>query len=336
MNPIQVVLGIDIGGTNTAFGLVDEKGKCFYKNQIPTEAQLPAERLFARLFETFNADYGKTRSEYELIGIGIGAPSANIYKGAIENPSNFNWGYVDVVKLVEKYYALPTLVGNDANNAAVGEMLYGAAQDYKNFILITLGTGLGSGIVVDGNILYGADGFAGEIGHTIVTENGRQCNCGRSGCLETYVSATGICRTVFELLALYNDESTLRQYQYHFLTSKHIYEAALSGDKIANLAFEFTGAKLGMALANSVAHLSPEAIIIFGGLALAGEMIINPTKVHMEKNLLPLYKGKVKILPSSLMESENAAILGAAALIWKEISKNEMGTIIAENVGTKN
>jgi glucokinase len=336
MNPIQVVLGIDIGGTNTAFGLVDEKGKCFYKNQIPTEAQLPAERLFARLFEAFNADYNKIRNDYELIGIGIGAPSANIYKGAIENPSNFNWGYVDVVKLVEKYYALPVLVGNDANNAAVGEMLYGAAQNYKNFILITLGTGLGSGIVVDGDIVYGADGFAGEIGHTIVTENGRQCNCGRFGCLETYVSAPGICRTVFELLAENNSSSILRRYPYELLTSKHIYDAALGGDKIAKQAFEFTGAKLGMALANSVAHLSPEAIIIFGGLALAGEMIINPTNIHMERNLLSLYKGKVKILPSNLMESENAAILGAAALIWKEINKNEITSIVAENVGTKN
>jgi len=336
MNSTQVVLGIDIGGTNTVFGLVDDKGKCYYKNQITTEAQRPAELLFARLFEAFNADYNKIRNDLELIGIGIGAPSANIFKGAIENPSNFNWGYVDVVKLIEKYYALPVLVGNDANNAAVGEMLYGAAQDYKNFILITLGTGLGSGIVVDGNILYGSDGFAGEIGHTIVTENGRQCNCGRCGCLETYVSAPGICRTVFELLAENNNSSILRQYPYELLTSKHIYDAALGEDKIAKQAFEFTGAKLGMALANSVAHLSPEAIIVFGGLALAGDMIINPTRIYMEKNLLSLYKGKVKILPSSLMESENAAILGAAALIWKEINKDRMIPIVAKTIGIKN
>ena len=336
MSSIQVVLGIDIGGTNTVFGLVDEKGKCYYKNQIQTEAHLPADQLFSRLFNSFNTDFGKIRHDYELIGIGIGAPSANIFKGTIENPSNFNWGYVDVVKMVEKYYLLPVLVTNDAKIAAVGEMMYGAARNFSNFILITLGTGLGSGIVVDGNIVYGMDGFAGEIGHTIVKESGRQCNCGRCGCLETYVSASGICRTAFELLSIHNGDSSLRQYPYHLLSSKHIYQAALNGDKIALQAFANTGAILGMALANSVAHLSPEAIIIFGGLALSGDMIINPTKFHMEKNLLPIYKGKVKILPSSLMESENAAILGAAALIWKEINKSEIVREAAENIGTKN
>ncbi|MDP3150756.1 MAG: ROK family protein, partial [Ignavibacteria bacterium] len=168
MSSTQVVLGIDIGGTNTVFGLVDEKGKCYLKNQIPTEAQLSAEFLFSRLFESFNAEFEQIRADFELVGIGLGAPSANIFKGTIENPSNFNWGYVDAVNLIQKYYALPVLVTNDANIAAVGEMMYGAAQNINNFILITLGTGLGSGIVVDGNIVYGKDGFAGEIGHTII------------------------------------------------------------------------------------------------------------------------------------------------------------------------
>jgi glucokinase len=336
MGSLQVALGIDIGGTNTVFGLVDEKGKCYYKNQILTEAHLPAETLFSRLFKTFNSEFKLKKEIFELVGIGVGAPSANIYKGSIENPSNFNWGYVDAVKLIEEYYALPILVTNDANVAAVGEMMYGVAQNISNFILITLGTGLGSGIVINRKILYGKDGFAGELGHTTVEENGRYCNCGRRGCLETYASANGICRTAFEFLSLYNYDSMLREYSYNSLTSKHIQEAALSGDKIANLAFEYTGAKLGFALANSVSHLNPEAIIIFGGLALSGDLIIDPIKNNLEKNLLPIYKGSVKILPSDLMESENAAILGAAALIWKEINKN--GTIIqvSKNIGIKN
>jgi len=332
MSSTQVVLGIDIGGTNTVFGLVDEKGKCYLKNQIPTEAQLSADFLFSRLFDSFNAEFEQIQTDFELVGIGLGAPSANIFKGTIESPSNFNWGHVDAVNLIQKYYDLPVLVTNDANIAAIGEMMYGAAQNINNFILITLGTGLGSGIVVDGNIVYGKDGFAGEIGHTIIEENGRSCNCGRKGCLETYVSASGICRTVFELLSLYNDNSVFRKYSFNSLTSKHIQQAALEGDKIANLAFEITGAKLGMALANSIAHLSPEAIILFGGLALSGDLIINPTKIHLEKNLLPIYKGTVKILSSSLMESENAAILGAAALIWKEINKNKVISEVAENI----
>lgn len=335
MDSVQVVLGIDIGGTNTEFGLVDDKGKCYYKNQIPTEANLPAENLFSRMFNTFNSGVSLKEENLELVGIGIGAPSANIYRGSIENPSNFNWGYVDAVKLVEKYYALPTLITNDANVAAVGEMMYGVAQNIDDFILITLGTGLGSGIVLNKKILYGKEGFAGELGHVTVEENGRHCNCGRRGCLETYASATGICRTVFELLSFYNDESKLREYSFNELTSKHIYEAALDGDKIAKLAFEYTGEKLGVALANSVSHLNPEAIIVFGGLARSGDLILNSMKNNLEKNLLPVYKNSVEILQSGLMESENAAILGAAALIWKEINKGE--TIIQDlkNFGIK-
>ncbi|RJP61921.1 MAG: ROK family protein [Ignavibacteriales bacterium] len=335
MDSVQVVLGIDIGGTNTVFGLVNKNGRCFYKNQIPTEANLPAENLFARLFNTFNSEVLLKRENYELVGIGIGAPSANIYRGSIENPSNFNWGYVDAVKMVEQYYALPVLVTNDANVAAVGEMMYGRAKNMDNFILITLGTGLGSGIVVNRKILYGKDGFAGELGHVIAEENGRYCNCGRRGCLETYASATGICRTVFEFLSMYNDESTLRDYSFNQLTSKHIFNAALKGDKIALLAFEYTGAKLGIALANSVAHLNPEAIIIFGGLARSGDLIIGSMKDNLEKNLLPVYKNSVEILTSGLMESENAAILGAAALIWKEIIKSESIVQELKKIGIK-
>ncbi len=323
MNPTQVVLGIDIGGTNTVFGLVDEKGNCYSKNQIPTEGQMPPELLLKRLFGVFNAEYKSLKGSFELVGIGVGAPSANYFTGTIDNPSNFNWGIVDIVKLINQYYSIPVAVSNDANVAALGEMKFGAAIGLSNFIEITLGTGLGSGIVVDSKVVYGSYGFAGELGHVIIRENGRQCSCGRKGCLETYVSASGIKRTVCELLADYTDESELRDITFNNLTSKQVYKAAGNGDKIAKLAFEVTGKHLGLALSNSVAHLEPEAIILFGGLALAGELILNPTKKSLEENLLPLYKGRVKVLLSSLMKSENGAVLGAAAIIWNEMLRKE-------------
>lgn len=336
MGSIQVVLGIDIGGTNTAFGLIDEMGKCYCRNQIPTEGHLPAEFLLNRVFSVFNLEYKAFKRDFELIGIGLGAPSANFFKGTIENPSNFSWGNVDVVTLIHKHYALPVVITNDANVAAIGEMKFGVAQNFSNFIEITLGTGLGSGIVVNGNLVYGHDGFAGEIGHTILHENGRHCSCGRKGCLETYVSANGIRRTVFELLSTYNYNSTLRKISFQALTSKDIYEAALEGDKIANLAFETTGADLGLALSNSVAHLNPEAIVIFGGLALSGDLILRPTRDNLERNLLPLYKGKVQLLASGLMESENAAILGAAAIIWDEINKKKQNFKASKKIHSEN
>jgi len=321
MNPTQVVLGIDIGGTNTVFGLVDAKGTCYSKNQIPTEGQMPPELLLKRLFSIFNVEYKSFNGSYELVGVGVGAPSANYFTGTIDKPSNFNWGNVDIVKLINQYYSVPVTVSNDANVAAIGEMKFGAAIGLSNFIEITLGTGLGSGIVVDGNVVYGSHGFAGELGHIIFREEGRQCSCGRKGCLETYVSANGIKRTVFELLAVRNDESELRDITFNNLTSKLIYKAATNGDKIAKLAFEITGKHLGLALSNSVAHLEPEAIILFGGLALAGELILTPTRESLEANLLSLYKGNTKVLQSSLMKSENGAILGAAAIMWNELMK---------------
>ena len=327
MNLKQVVLGVDIGGTNTVFGLVDEEGNCFLKDEIPTEGHLPADSLLSRLFNTFEKKYKLARDKFELIGIGLGAPSANYFKGTVENPNNLNWGHVNIVELINKYYDLPVAVTNDANAAAIGEMKYGIAKDFNNFIEITLGTGLGSGLVVDGNLVYGQDGFAGEIGHTLVEENGRHCGCGRKGCLETYVSATGIKRTVFELLSVYYDDSCLRDYSYNSLNSKQIYEAAIKGDKIANLAFEFTGNKLGKALSNGVAHLNPEAIILFGGLALAGDLLLNPIRYHLEDSLLYLYKGKVKLLVSDLMNYENAAIMGAAAIIWHKIKSKKLSSI---------
>jgi glucokinase len=258
-------------------------------------------------------------SGIHIRGIGIGAPNANYYRGTVENPPNLNWkGVVDVSALVRKYYDLPVAVTNDANAAALGEMLYGAAKGMKDFIVITLGTGLGSGIVSRGELVYGADGFAGEIGHTIVDPQGRECGCGQRGHLETYASATGICRTVSELVSLRRTESELRSIAPRDLTSRMIAVAADRGDEIAKEAFEITGRILGMKLADSVAHLSPEAIILFGGLAAAGPLIFDPTKRSLEEHLLPIYRNKVKLLPSGLKEGDTA-VLGASALIWNEI-----------------
>ncbi len=319
MSLTQVVLGIDIGGTNTFFGIVDEEGNCYLHDEIPTQGNLPAESFFERLFDSFRRKFETRNDKFELVGISLGVPSANHFKGTVENPNNLNWGYINVVELINKYYDLPVVVTNDANAAAFGEMKYGAAKNFKNFIEITLGTGLGSGLVVDGNIVYGQDGFAGEIGHTIVEENGRYCGCGRRGCLETYVSATGIKRTVFELLSIYHEDSCLREYSYNSINSKLIYEFALKGDKVANLAFEYTGKKLGRALSNVVAHLNPEAIILFGGLALSGDLILSPVQRHLESSMLHLYKGKVKLLVSRLMNYDNAAIMGAAAIMWHKL-----------------
>ncbi|HSP88182.1 MAG TPA: ROK family protein, partial [Ignavibacteriaceae bacterium] len=244
----------------------------------------------------------------------------------IENPPNLKWGVVNVVEIVNQYFDLPVAITNDANASAIGEMLFGAAKGMKNFIVITLGTGLGSGIVVDGKLVYGADGFAGEIGHTVFDPNGRLCGCGRKGCLETYSSSTGIRRTVMELLSNSNLDSVLRDISFDDLDSKMIYSAALAGDKIALEAFDYTAKVLGLKLADAVAHTSPEAIILFGGLALAGDLILIPTKKYMEENLFHVFKNKVKILPSGLQNC-NAAVLGAGALIWDEISKSEKSTV---------
>lgn len=323
MNKTEVTLGIDIGGTNTVFGYVDRLGNCVFESAIPTNSHESADHLFSRLKTAIDDSYSKLNGKYSLIGIGIGAPNANYYKGTVELPPNLNWGYVNVVEIMKKYYDLPAVITNDANAAAIGEMKFGAAKGMKDFIMITLGTGVGSGIVVNGDLVYGADGFAGEIGHTIYDINGRQCGCGRKGCLETYTSAGGIKRTVFELLADLNDESELRNVTFSDMTAKMICEAARKGDKIALKAFEETGRILGIKLADAIAHTSPEAIILFGGLASSGELIFNPTKKYMEENVLNIFKNKVKLIPSALTEG-NAAVLGASALIWNELDKVQM------------
>lgn len=324
MPSIGVTLGVDIGGTNTALGYVDRKGRCVLDTSMPTNAHQPASHFFNRLHETAEELFKTLAGKYELKGIGIGAPNANYYKGTIELPPNLSWDYVDVVAEMKKYYAVPIALTNDANAAALGEMLFGSAQGMKDFIVITLGTGLGSGIVANGEMIYGADGFAGEIGHTIVDPNGRQCGCGRKGCLETYASAIGICRTVHELLCSSMEMSELREVSFDKLTAKMVFEAAERGDPIALEAFDGTARTLGMKLADSVAHTSPEAIILFGGLAAAGDLLFKPTKRYLEEYLLNIFKGKVKLLPSGLPEG-NTAVLGASALIWLELEKKHIG-----------
>jgi len=322
MNKTDVALGIDIGGTNTVFGFIDKEGNFIAESSILTQPQESADLLFERLSSAVDNLWNDLSEKYNLIGIGVGAPNANYYKGTVEQPPNLNWGTVNVIEILKKYYNVPAAITNDANAAAIGEMKFGAAKGMKDFIVITLGTGLGSGIVSGGDLLYGADGFAGEIGHVTVIPDGRVCGCGRKGCLEAYASATGIKRTVFELMCNSNAESELRNVSFNEMTSKKIYDAALTGDSIAIKAFEYTGKILGTALANTVAHTSPEAIILFGGLANAGDMILKPVKKYMEDNLLGIFKNKVKILQSNLTEG-STAILGASALIWNELDKQK-------------
>ena len=316
----KIVLGIDIGGTNAKFGYVDRTGKCLAATSIPTHAHQPAESFFRRLHENAAALRGSLPKEYELAGIGMGAPNANFHKATIEHSHHLGWGLVDVRAELGRYYDLPVAVTNDAKAAALGEMLFGAARGMKDFIVITLGTGLGSGIVANGELIYGADGFAGEVGHTTVDPNGRVCACGKRGCLETYCSATGLCRTVQELICNTMEPSELRSMSDADLTARIVSEAAGRGDRLALQAFESCGFILGLKLADSVAHLSPEAIILAGGMASAGDLIFNPTRRSLEGHLFRAYKDKVKLLPSGLAEG-NSAIRGAGALIWNSLDK---------------
>jgi len=316
----EVAVGIDIGGTYTKFGLITRAGQVLWKDSIPTEANRPAELLFDRIFAALKNFFSTSPEKYRIRGVGIGAPNANHYTGRIENPPNLSWKSVDLVELVHQHEArLLVEVTNDANAAALGEMIFGNARNVKDFILLTLGTGLGSGIIANGALIYGHDGFAGEMGHLTVVRNGRPCGCGRRGCLETYVSAPGIVRTVRELLAASKRESVLDKIPTEKMESIDIYQAALIGDAIALEAFEVTGRILGETLSDAVAYLSPAAIFLSGGLAEAGDLIFKPAKAHMEKNLLPVFQNKVKILPSGLPQGE-VALLGAAALIWHKLT----------------
>lgn len=319
----QVAIGIDIGGTNTVIGVVDQTGQVMAEVSIPTETHPDYKIFLDNLAAAVNKLLDGLNEEVEIMGMGLGAPNGNYYNGTIEFAPNLNFsGVVPVVDYLKTKFSFPHIIlTNDANAAAIGEMIYGGAKGIKNFIMITLGTGVGSGIVVNGEMVYGHDGFAGEIGHTIVDPNGRDCGCGRKGCLETYTSAPGIKRTVFELLATMIEPSELRHVSFEELSAKRIDKAARKGDAIALEAFDYTGEVLGLKLADAVAHTSPEAIFLFGGLANAGELIFEPVKRYLEENILNIYKNKVRILPSQLPASD-AAVLGSSALVWKEIDRN--------------
>ena len=315
----EVAIGIDIGGTNSVLGIIDRDGNCLAESCISTQTHKEIELYLKDLANDVHRILDDLNEIVVVKGIGIGAPNGNYYNGTIEYAPNLIWkGVIPLVELMKKYFDFPNIVlTNDANAAAIGEMVYGGAQEMKNFIMITLGTGVGSGIVVNGSLVYGHDGFAGEIGHILVDTMGRECGCGRRGCLETYASAPGIKRTVFELLADSSTPSQLRSISFDKMNAKSIHNAALKGDKIALDAFDFTGEILGKVLADCVAFSSPEAIFLFGGLANAGDFIFKPTKHYLEENLLKIFKNKVALLPSKL-NGAHAAILGASALVWKE------------------
>ncbi|HOU95980.1 MAG TPA: ROK family protein [Bacteroidales bacterium] len=324
MSVIKVAAGIDIGGTNTIFGLVDRDGKVLAEGCLKTTDYPLAEKFVETVYNNIMSLTGKTGYDAELTGFGMGAPMGNIYRGTIEYPAGLPWkGITPLVALFKKYTTLPVIITNDANAAAIGEMIYGGAKGMKDFVVLTLGTGLGSGFVANGKLIYGNDGFAGELGHTTVKPgfSERECGCGKKGCLETYVSATGLKRTLLKVMADSLEPSVLRKMSFEELDSKIIYEAAVNGDPLAKRAFEYTGKILGIKLADLVAHTGPEAIFLFGGLALAKEFIFGPAKKYMEENLLHIYRGKVKLLPSQI-EAKNAAVLGASSLVWSELEND--------------
>ncbi len=337
----QVAIGIDIGGTNTAIGVVDREGNVLYElqPQLPTPQKKENPNMTEKRSDELCAGYvtelaaevrvaietvKKINPDIQVMGIGIGAPNANYYHGTIEVPANLPFvGVINFANLLQA--KLPEIniikLTNDANAAALGELIYGGGIGMKNFVMITLGTGLGSGIIVDGDLVYGQDGFAGELGHTTLVPDGRLCGCGGIGHLEAYCSATGIRRNVFEILAKTNNsESPLANVPYNDMTAKMVYDAAEQNDPIALEVFKYTGELLGRSLADTVHYLSPEAIFLFGGAAAAGDFIFKPTKESMERYLLPVYRNKVQILPSGL-KAGSAAIVGASALVWKELDK---------------
>ena len=317
MNSTYVV-GIDVGGQTSKIGVVDARGTVLAQTVIRTDTYDTVEPYIAELAEAVKKVIAEAGAEGKIRGIGVGAPNGNYYTGTIEAAPNLAWGRnrVEFAKLLsEAMGGLPVALTNDANAAAVGEMTYGAARGMKNFIMITLGTGVGSGIVINGEVVYGHDGFAGELGHTTaVRNNGRSCGCGRSGCLEAYCSAMGVARTAREWLELSDEPSLLRNCDN--IASKDVYDAAKEGDKLALKVFEFTGKILGRSLADFIAFSAPEAIVLFGGLARAKEFLTEPILEAMNGNVLNLWKNKVELVYSQLKESD-AAILGASALAWE-------------------
>jgi len=318
----EVAIGIDIGGTNSVYGIVDREGRCLAECTIRTDKYDDVKDYVKELSSAIKKLISAYSDKLDVKGIGIGAPNGNYFKGTVDFAPNLRWrGVIHFADLFKEHFEYPVILTNDANAAAIGEMIYGAAKGMRDFIVVTLGTGLGSGFVANGEMIYGHDGFAGELGHTIAVHDGRPCGCGRNGCLEQYASATGIVKTVKEFLDKTSAPSLLRgafEQGGNEITSKKIHEAAIAGDKLALGAFDYTAKILGRSLADAVAITSPEAIILFGGLALAGDYIFVPVKKYMEEYLLNIFKNKIKLLPSRIA-SANAAVLGASALVWKNI-----------------
>ncbi len=314
----EMVIGIDIGGTNTKYGLVNHRGQIFDKGDIKTDGYATIEAYVEALHLAIYPLIQKFQKNYQLKGIGVGAPNGNYYTGSIEYAPNLPWkGTLEVANLISKKFGVPCTLTNDANAAAMGEMMYGAARGKKDFIMITLGTGVGSGIVCNGQVVYGHDGFAGELGHVIVRPGGRKhYSTGAHGSLEAYCSATGITVTAKKLRAE-NPDSILNHIPEEQVDSKSVFDAAEKGDAVAKEVFRYTGQILGEALANFIMFSSPEVIVLFGGVIKAGDYIMKPTREHMEKNLLPIFQNKVKLVFSELKEAD-AAILGASALVWEQ------------------
>ena len=313
------VIGIDMGGTNTVFGIVDARGIVLASDSIKTRKHSNFQDYVDELHTEIMRLIKANDAEDKIYGIGVGAPNANYFTGMIEDGVNLPWPTpIPFAQILSEKFGIPVAITNDAIAAAIGEMTYGAARGLKDFIMITLGTGVGSGIVVNGQLVYGHDGFAGELGHVIVKRNnGRLCGCGRTGCLETYCSATGVARTAREFLEIRTEPSVLRNIPIDSITSKDVFDAAMAGDKIAKDIFEYTGTILGEALADFTVFTSPEAFVLFGGLSKAGDLIMKPLVNALEANLLSYYRGgKIKVLLSELKEAD-AAVLGASALGWE-------------------
>ncbi|MBR5803351.1 MAG: ROK family protein [Bacteroidaceae bacterium] len=313
------VVGMDIGGTNTVMGIVDQQGQILATDAVKTGQYTQVEEYVETVCAKLIPMIEKHGGVENFRGMGIGAPNANYYRGTIEQAPNLPWkGIVPLAAMFKEKVGLPVAMTNDANAAALGEMTYGVARGMKNFIMITLGTGVGSGIVVNGQLVYGHDGFAGELGHVCVdrSSEARLCGCGRRGCLETYCSATGVARTTREALAISAEPSLLRELPIEKITSKDVYDAAVKGDKLALEIFQRTGEILGRAITDFIVFSSPEAIVLFGGLTKAGEYIMNPIRETVDAHVMPIFKGKTRILLSELKEAD-AAVLGASALGWE-------------------
>lgn len=314
------VIGLDLGGTNSVFGIVDQRGEIKATTAIKTQGYDKVEDYVKASVDALQVIIDQVGGIDNIKAMGIGAPNGNYYNGTIEYAPNLAWAHDGIVPLAQMFsdqLGIPVALTNDANAAAIGEMTYGVARGMKNFIMITLGTGVGSGIVVNGQLLYGHDGFAGELGHVIMRrENGRPCGCGRTGCLEAYCSATGVARTAREFLATRQDASLLRELDPEQITSLDVSIAAGKGDALAKEIYEFTGHMLGEACADFAAFSSPEAFIFFGGMAKAGDLIMDPIKKSYDEHVLKIFKGKAQFLVSSL-DGASAAVLGASAIGWE-------------------